>query len=121
MKFLKIRKAVLLCLVGGALMTLSCEKAKIMPAPVPSGLSFSSDIQPIFTEKCIGCHGGSLNPNLTEGNAYASLVPSLIDTTVAAENTTFYVKISAGTMKDKLDDVQRSTILQWIKEGAKDN
>src|SRR6476646_939380 len=40
---------------------------------VPPGVSFSKDVHPIFTV-CTGCHGGGLSPNLTAGNAYASLV-----------------------------------------------
>jgi len=119
---MEIRKAVLLCLIGSAFMTLSCEKEKIMPTPLPSDISFSSDIQPIFNSSCIGCHGdGGQNPNLTEGKAYANLVPNLIDTTVAAENTAFYQKISTGTMKDKLGDADKAKILKWIQQGAKNN
>jgi hypothetical protein len=41
--------------------------------PINDEISFSLDIQPILNENCIACHDGTLDPNLTEGNAYTSL------------------------------------------------
>ena len=56
---------------------LSCEQYVFDP-PVwdpDEEVFFAAEILlPIFTAKCIGCHGGSIAPDLRAAEAYASLV-----------------------------------------------
>src|SRR5689334_530452 len=52
------------------------------PAPAPAPVSFSRDIQPIFTQNCakVGCHAGATSHpsskplNLEAGQAYTNIV-----------------------------------------------
>ena len=58
----------------------SCQYTDIVPddgsgVVVPDNLSFLADVEPIFqTQSCTNCHPGIHQPNLTAGNAYASLM-----------------------------------------------
>jgi len=47
----------------------------IEPTPLPPDFeaSFADDIQPIFNQSCISCHGGAINPDLRSGNSFAAL------------------------------------------------
>lgn len=111
---------VLLCfLIVGMV---SCEYNKDEPALKPETVSFSTDVQPIFTAKCVSCHGGSTNPNLSAGNAYNALTSNnkYIDLQ-NPENSYFYQKISTGSMAQYLNDKDRAIILRWIELGAQNN
>lgn len=44
------------------------------PPNANTPVSFSRDIQPIFTRRCTDCHGGSAGMFLDEGESYANLV-----------------------------------------------
>ncbi|MBL4561878.1 MAG: hypothetical protein JKX79_12935 [Labilibaculum sp.] len=85
---------------------------------VPTEVSFQIDIQPIFG-KCVGCHGGNQNPNLTEGNAYSSLVPAYVKAN-DANGSKLFKKLNdghqGGVSNDKL-----ALIKAWINDGAKNN
>jgi len=50
------------------------EVIEIAPLPPGTEVSFADDIQPIFNQNCIACHGGSIEPDLREGSAFASLM-----------------------------------------------
>ena len=99
----------------------------LLPAQTPGKVDFRRDIQPIFQEKCIGCHGPSQQSagmrldrrssameargfvRLGPGNSAASLV---------------YLKISGtryGTRMPPtgpLDPAQIELIKNWIDQGA---
>jgi len=93
-------------------------------APVPPGKVFtlSGDVQPIFTSKCIGCHtAGVTNPDLTVGHSYNNLMTmNLVDTLNPAQSV-IYVKITTGDMAGFCTPSDAQTILEWIKQGAKNN
>ncbi len=42
--------------------------------PTDAAVSFSKDIQPLFTRSCTDCHGGSAGMFLDEGESYGNLV-----------------------------------------------
>ena len=97
----------------------ACEYETIVPAKITkTNLSFSQDIQPIFTANCIACHG-SITPKLEDGVAYNNL-----DTgnylSPNDESCLLYQKL-LGSMKSHTTETERQYILQWIKEGAKNN
>ena len=96
-------------------------------------VSFSEDIQPIFTVFCntgAGCHSGtsyaSSLVDLSEGVAYGELMTSgdkapYIDTT-APESGLLYTKINiGGTMEQYTTPTDRAIILKWIEQGALNN
>ena len=112
------------------------------PTPTPGSASFASDVQPIFTARCSGCHG-SVGPSedldLTSGHAWANLVnvassectsTKLVEPSSAA--TSYLVKkiegsgscLSGGRMPlggPYLSSTQIQAIRAWIDQGALDD
>ncbi len=118
---------VLICIFG----LISCEYEAFEPVKVvidspPGGLSFSTDIIPIFDKSCNGsaCHTtGHFKVDLTPPNAYADLFAKNMIDTVAPTNSKLYTKLTAAgsTHLTKVEAGQPETILKWIEEGAKNN
>ena len=79
---------------------------------------FGADIQPIFTAKCAMCHNASRNPDLRDGNAYNSLVPTYV---VAdnADGSSLYTFLESGHRD--IADEQLELIKAWINQGAANN
>ena len=116
----------------------SCAKDTIVmepPAPPPappspneSKISYSGAIQPIFTEKCISCHGnGGAAPLLVDGKSYSALMNTsgMIDT-VTPGNSILHKEMIAGdgtTMFDKgyCKKKDADSVYKWIRQGAKNN
>jgi hypothetical protein len=100
----------------------SCEKVKITTANVDpnTAWSFSTDIQPIFTSKCISCHGGTRTPDLREGKSYASLSNGGF-VTKPAESSILYSTMSGSEHASRSTDEQKLKVLYWITQGAKNN
>ena len=97
----------------------SCEKASLQPVQV-STVSFAKDVQPIFTSKCIGCHNGAIQtPDLR--SAYKSLINGGYVNISSPNSSKLYTQINASDHKSLTTGVQKQQILEWIKEGAKDN
>lgn len=123
----KLRNIALVIL--GTLFLAACTSKIIQPPdlPVPSGnLSFKNDVVPIFTKSCAlpGCHAtGNIQPDLTAGSAYNSLITMSLVDTILPDQSVLYKKISpGGTMNQYLPSAtDRQTILYWIKQGAKHN
>lgn len=113
------------------------------PSPLDStGVSFSKQIQPIFTANCAlsGCHAGA-NPqdgmSLETGKAYANIVNQpnieygnyLIVEPYYADSSYLYFKITGNPIagprmpygKSPLPDSLIQGIKDWINQGAKDN
>ena len=89
--------------------------------PPDQVVSFADDIAPIFvTYNCTQCHKPSgQSPDLTEGNAYNSLVP----TYVSAGNPTdsrFYIQIAINGHRS-VDAESIALIKKWIEDGAENN
>ena len=105
----------------------SCEWVTIEPIvpelpPPDEEISFSVDIQPIFTSKCNTCHT-STAPILTEGNAYNSLVNGGYVDTGDPENSRLYLQIISGHTggNSTTNATERALILRWIEEGTQNN
>lgn len=99
----------------------SCKYDYILPevvAPV-NDVKFSTQIAPIFAEKCVSCHNQQ-TPVLSADVAYSQLVPNYVNTT-SPESSKIYTVPSSGTHYAKITAAQAALILQWIKEGAKNN
>jgi len=84
---------------------------------VPTEVSFQADIQPIFT-RCVGCHGGNLNPDLRDGNSYAALVPAYVNANNAASSG-LVIKLEDGHQNVSSENI--ALIKAWINQGAKNN
>jgi hypothetical protein len=90
----------------------------------PDGVSFESDIIPIFETSCnaAGCHNGTIPPDLRANAAYVNLLglKYVVPGTPAEENKLVQV-IDGGSMTVYATDLQRSYIKKWIDEGAQNN
>lgn len=100
----------------------SCYYDEIFVEELPPGtvVEFAADIVPIITaNNCANCHDSSLNPNLTPGNEYNSLVPAYVEAGNAS-NSEFYTKLNSeghgGVNASSL-----ALIEAWINSGALNN
>jgi len=103
----------------------SCEKYSYEPPELnpDTPISFSEDVQIIFNNKCISCHGGGINPDLRINNSYNALNDGRYiadDPESNAAQSLLYTKLADGHVAD-LSDIELQTILYWIQQGAEDN
>ncbi len=119
-----IRLILIAVLVSGMIASCTYEEIKPQKVDVPDSVKFSVNIIPIFNSSCngSGCHNtGGIPPDLTEPNAYTSLIYfGYVDVDVP-ESSILYEKITTGSMKGNATDQDRALILEWIKQGALDN
>lgn len=127
-----MKKLFRLALVSSlSLMCFSCyydeiiEEEEIPEVPEGTIVSFKNDIQPIFTENCIGCHNTTIaNPDLREGNSFNAIVPEYV-IAEDAENSELYQKLPGNNHPidtgSPLDVDEIALIKGWIDQGAKNN
>ena len=95
------------------------------PAPSNAKVSFSDEVQPIFTARCVACHGGTsglyLNSydNLMRGGARgAEVVPG------DPNNSRLIQYVSRGYMpfrNQPLTNAEIQTLVDWVVTGAPNN
>ena len=120
--------AILIIALIGLISWQSCQyeyfdPVDYVPPPPGDSTSFSLKVIPIFNESCVSCHKtGGIAPDLTPANAYNDLfAKNQIDVAVP-ENSVLYKKMAAGGSMNKYTKPgDPETVLQWIKEGAKNN
>ncbi len=118
-------RRMIMILAGSLILILSaCTKYEI-PAPecpdnLPTNVSFSGDVQAIFDQNCVVCHGGGQAPDLSPGWAYDELIDGdYVDTEFPCSSLIYQVFL--GSHGGRASDDEILTILGWIDEGAKDN
>lgn len=106
----------------------SCQYVDIVPddgsgVEVSDDLSFSTDVEPIFkAQSCTNCHPGMKQPNLTEGNAYKSLMDGGYIDEKNPENSELLIVAAPGSSHAaQFTAAQVKIITAWIEQGAKDN
>ena len=121
-------------------LTSSTTTSTTLPQPA---LSFSRDVQPIFTAKCAYCHAGPFPPeglNLGDGGSYTALVgtpsaerPDVKRVDPGSPTTSYLVwKITQppagesilGSMMPLIGSLslaEMNTIRNWVAEGALEN
>ena len=77
-------------------------------------VTYNNDIAPIFGF-CSNCHNGSQNPDLSDGNAYNSLVPNYV-TAFDADASPLYIKLDDG--HQNLPAIRIELVKTWIDQGA---
>jgi hypothetical protein len=105
----------------------SCYKDVILPATVstkpPQYVSFSSELQPIFTTNCAlsGCHvKGSQAPYLSADVSYQQLLGGFVNT-IKPDQSELYIQIN-GNMQVHIPNADdRQKIYDWIRNGAPNN
>jgi len=111
-----------LIIPAGMLMFSSCEKYAYQLETVnpEEPVLFQTQIQPIFTNNCITCHKGSRNPDLRNGNSYASLTTGGY-VNLPAANSKLYSQVISGSHAPFTLDAEKQLILLWIGQGALNN
>ncbi len=115
-----------------ALLMISCYKDKTIifdtGDEITRTVEFRNDIIPIFNNSCAlaGCHNsGGKAPDLSDANAYNSLVNGSYVNTSNPENSELFLWMTgkrgspmplSGTNKD-----YNALVLAWIKQGAQNN
>jgi mono/diheme cytochrome c family protein len=101
---------------------LGCEDFKVtQPAVDPSATwSLQTDIQPIFNNNCVSCHGGSRSPDLREGKSFQSLTNSGY-VNLPADASRLYSKMNSGDHISRSTETERLKVLYWITQGAQNN
>lgn len=99
------------------------KRADFIPPEEP--ISFSTQIQPIFTARCISCHPPTANLDLQAGVAYSQMGPGTKYTDLANPDQsliyTYPNPTSATHAYRKYSDQEAFLILTWIQEGAENN
>lgn len=90
--------------------------------PPDEEISFETQIQPIFTAKCIACHPPTKGLDLTDGNAYASINnATYINSGTPAESLIYTKPAPTGSHSQKYSTTEAALLLRWIEEGAQNN
>ena len=100
----------------------SCEKVTVEPPEYDTTepVSFEQDIVPIFESKCVACHNGGRNPDVRAENAYESLTTDGYVNIDEPELSSLY-EILYGTHDTRATELEKSIILAWIEQGAKND
>ena len=105
----------------------SCYKDVILPTVVsakpPQYVSFSGELQPIFTTNCAvsGCHvKGVQVPYLTPDVSYQQLLGGFVNTVKPAQSI-LYTMINGNMQVHIPDATDRQRIYDWIRNGAPNN
>jgi len=116
----KILKAVFFITIITGL--IACEDFKVpQPAVDPlANWSLQTDIQPIFNNNCISCHGISRSPDLREGKSFNALTNGGY-VTLPAETSRLYSTMEGASHISRATEPERLKILYWITQGAKNN
>jgi hypothetical protein len=111
-----------LIIPAGMLLFSSCEKYAYQLETVnpEEPVLFQTQIQPIFTTNCITCHKGSRNPDLRNGNSYASLTTGGY-VNLPAASSRLYSQVISGSHAAFTLDTEKQLILLWIGQGALNN
>lgn len=117
--------SIFLILVLSSLFLNSCKYDFVLPPEVPVVppgtplVSFSTDILPILSAKCILCHSTQA-PTMGSSVAFTQLVPNYVNKTTPASSK-FYTVPTSGTHGATVTPAQGALILRWITEGANNN
>jgi mono/diheme cytochrome c family protein len=100
----------------------SCEEFKVtQPSVDPNAVwSLQTDIQPIFSNNCITCHGGTRSPDLREGKSFQSLTNGGY-VTLPAETSRLYSTMKGNDHISRSTETERLKVLYWITQGAQNN
>lgn len=94
--------------------------------PIDSAVSFTADIQPIFSANCTSCHPILVSsPDLTEGNSYSSITKGIYIVANDAEASVLYQRLLGNPRimppSGSLPASEIDLIRIWIEQGAPDN
>jgi hypothetical protein len=119
--------AILFCIAA----MVACTHSKTDNAVIPE-VSFNKDIIPVLRSSCAinsGCHSGASNTgdniDLDSASAYNQIISKQLVKTYNPTASLLYVQISSGIMPKApyplLSQDKINMVLNWIKQGAKNN
>jgi len=122
-KIVFTKQTLIAVLLLSAACLVSCEKNVWDPVVIDNTIpvSFQTEIVPIFTSNCIGCHGGPINPDLRAINAWESLTVGGYVNTDLPESSIVYTQIMEGHNSAGVTAEQKQQLLIWITQGALNN
>jgi len=121
---------IFLIIILVTLLFTSCKYDFVLPEEVPVinpdvPVSFATKIAPIFTAgTCISCHkAGGQTPDLTSASAYSQIVPAFVNLTSPETSMIYSFPAPTSTTHTwkKYTSSEAALILEWIKQGAKNN
>jgi hypothetical protein len=100
----------------------SCEKYSYTPPAVNPNETWSlkDDVQPIFNNNCISCHGGTKAPDLRDGKSHSALTKGGY-VNLPGETSRLYTKMTGSDHSPKSTDSEKQIVLYWINQGALNN
>lgn len=123
-----------LLFLSGTLLTMltACEYDFIQPTPAPpkidnDTISFSQDVQPVFTSQCVTCHStGAIAPDLSAGKSYSVLTTGNYIVANSPTTSEIYLVCKPGgsggiNMSSYISTAQLALISRWIDAGAKND
>ena len=103
----------------------SCASYEKPFVDIPDEISFSENLIPYFETSCAtsGCHDtGGIRPDLTEDNAYVSLMAGGYVDVDNPDQSLLYTKIDVGGSMEKFSTPRDTEmVLKWIEQGAENN
>ena len=99
---------------------ISCDDYIILKPVIEAGVSYSTQIQPIFDKGCVSCHPDIKDLDLSPEQSYDALFDGSYVDTLAPESSELYLKLR-GTHDSRATEEEKLIILQWITEGALNN
>jgi hypothetical protein len=123
------KHSIFLIMVLITLLFTGCKYDFIQPEPVTPidpnvPISFATQIAPVFStgSKCTSCHKtGGQTPDLTSANAYSQIVPGLVNLSTAETSKIYTYPGSSAHSWKAYTASEASLVLEWIKQGAKNN
>ena len=123
------KSSIFLILILVSLLINGCKYDFILPEVVPpitTPPTFATQVVPIFTNanKCTACHKtGGEAPDLTAANAYASIVPGLVNAAAPAQSLIYSFPLATSSTHNwkKYTASEAAIILAWLTDGAKNN
>jgi mono/diheme cytochrome c family protein len=120
------------CLLVPAMLMLALPGCATSPSDLPADPSYATDVQTVFNNHCIQCHGNSgpqAGYSLTGRDGAIGSGSDSIPNVIAgsADSSKLYRLISGAEPPQMplgqaaLDTVKTATIRNWIDKGAKDN
>src|SRR5262247_2082521 len=101
-----------------------CAFAAIYFAQAPDKVDFARDIQPIFQQNCVSCHGPSQQMNGLRLDRRSSVIGLRRVTPQSLEYSFLYVRVSGNQAGPQMPPTgplrpqQIDLIKRWIEQGA---
>jgi len=99
-------------------------EATVDPNPDGEPISYATQVQPIFTAKCVSCHNtGGTAPDLSSGKSFSQVVPGYVNLTTPAQSEIYTFPSPSTSVHSwkKYSANEATLVLTWIQEGAKNN